>query len=89
MAQDHNPENRARYNPTISVARISRSRMHAVAGVVVDDTAWQLRPETLEVPTGNVAAVVAWMNEDPEIRAPLLVDHDRKGVRTAAAEYLA
>ena len=72
--------------PTISDARAS-GRVSAVVAVVADPDTHTIEATTLEVPSGTVSEVVAWIDGDPS-RANAAAGHRLKGVRDAVAALL-
>jgi len=71
---------------TISNARTSRT-VSAVVAAVADPDTGQVAAVALEVPTGSVASIVAWIDGDPS-RARAAAGHRLKGVRDAVAALL-
>ena len=70
---------------TTSDARSTRRRTAAVVSTVVDEG--ELVAVSLEVPSGTVAEVVAWIGDD-EARAEAAAVDTRKGVQTHIARLL-
>ncbi len=74
------------HRPTISDAYAS-GRVSAIVAVVADPDTHTIEATTLEVPSGTVTEIVAWIDGDPS-RARAAVGHRLKGVRDAVAALI-
>lgn len=63
------------------------ARVSGVVAAVADPETASVQPSHIEVPSGTVRAVVAWIGDDRD-RAAAAADDPRKGVRDAAAAIL-
>lgn len=78
---------------TQSLARTKRggaletATVSGIVSAVADVETGEVVPTGIEVPTGTVKSILAWIGDDRE-RAAAAVDHKFSGVRAAAASVL-
>ncbi len=74
------------HRPTISDAYAS-GRVSAIVATVANPDTHTIEASGLEVPSGTVSEIMAWIDGDPS-RAQAAVGHRLKGVRDAVAALL-